>query len=252
MNLQFKLIRIKKFPKVWNRAVFGNIHQNLKNAKEAVLEARILYDSVPTPAHRAGLSRVSAELLVMTKMEEGYWTQKAAVRWAADGERNSKSFHGWVRQKRVKLRIHMIEAGGRELCDCSHWGLLSGAFMPRSFTATMIILIPMKPNPVMWGGYRPISLCNVTNKIITKILASRLAPLLPLVIASNHSGFIKGRLLSDNALFAQDLINDLGKKLSSRGRSPNLALMLDMAKAYDRVQWPFLLKVLEKMGFSPT
>ncbi|XP_042044045.1 uncharacterized protein LOC121789732 [Salvia splendens] len=89
------------------------------------------------------------------------------------------------------------------------------------------------------------------NKIITKILASRLALLPPLVIAPNQSGFIKGRLLSDNALLAQELIHDLGKDLSSKGRSPNLALKLDMAKAYGRVQWPFLLKVLEKMGFSP-
>ena len=39
MNLQLKLIRIKKFLKVWNRAVFGNIHQNLKAAEEAVLQA---------------------------------------------------------------------------------------------------------------------------------------------------------------------------------------------------------------------
>ncbi|XP_042051649.1 uncharacterized protein LOC121796962 [Salvia splendens] len=89
----------------------------------------------------------------------------------------------------------------------------SGAFMPRSFTATMIILILKKLNPVTWGDFRPISLCNVTNKIITKILASRLAPLLPLVIASNQSGFNKGRLLSDNALLAQELIHDLGKEL---------------------------------------
>ena len=76
--------------------------------------------------------------------------------------------------------------------------------------------------------------------------------MLSLVIAPNQSGFIKGRLLSDNALLAQELIHDLGKELNSRGRSPNLALKLDMAKTYDRVQWPFLLRVLEKMGFSPT
>ncbi|XP_042067142.1 uncharacterized protein LOC121810441 [Salvia splendens] len=263
--------------------MFGNILQNLKDAEQAVLEAQAIYDSDPTPAHRADFSRVSAELIITAKMEEEFWRQKAAIKWATDGERNSKFFHGWVRQKRVKSRIHTVEEKevkdavfgisgdsvsgpdgftslffqhcwdtvGRDV-SAAVGDFFSGAFMPRSFTATMIVLIPKKPNPVTWGDFRPISLCNVTNKIITKILASRLAPLLPLVIAPNQSGFIKGRLLSDNALLAQELINDLGKELSSRGRSPNLALKLDMAKAYDRVQWPFLLKVLDTMGFSQT
>ncbi|XP_041992687.1 uncharacterized protein LOC121743412 [Salvia splendens] len=271
------------------------------------------------------------------RWRKNFWRQKEAIRWAVDGERNSKFFHGWVRQKRVKSRIHTVEFGGQALTEeteiresvatyfqqlltsdvgdlaesdlsliqtlpdsvdqdalCAppqekevrdavfgtsgdsvpgpdrftssffqhRWDTVgrdviavvadffSGAFMPQSFTSTMIVLIPKKPNPVTWGDYRPISLCNVTSKIITKIIASRLAPLLPLVIAPNQSGFIKGRLLSDNALLAQELIHDLGKELSSRGRSPNLALKLDMAKAYDRVQWSFLLKVLETMGFS--
>ncbi|XP_042016353.1 uncharacterized protein LOC121764387 [Salvia splendens] len=241
MNLQLKLIRTKKFLKVWNREVFGNIIQNLKDAEQAVLEAQILYDTDPTPAHRAEFSRVSAELIITAKMEEEFWRQKAAIRWAADGERNSKFFHGWVRQKRVKSRIHTVEFGGQALTEeteiresataffqqlltsDSCWDTVgrdviaavgdffSGAFIPRSFTATMIVLVPKKPNPVTWRDFRLISLCNVTNKIITKILSSRLAPLLPLVVAPNQSGFIKGRLLSDNALLAQELIHDLGR-----------------------------------------
>lgn len=119
--------------------------------------------------------------------------------------------------------------------------------MPRSFTATTIVLLPKKDSPILWADFRPISLCNVTNKIISKILTSRLAPILPLVVTPNQSGFIKGRLLSDNVLLAQELVHDISRKLLS----PNLALKLDMEKAYDRVQWSFLLKVMEAMGFSP-
>ncbi|XP_041999848.1 uncharacterized protein LOC121749336 [Salvia splendens] len=266
MNLQLKLIRTKKFLKVWNREVFGNIIQNLKDAEQAVLGAQTLYDTDPTPAHRTEFSRVSAELIITAKMEEEFWRQKAAIRWAAEGERNSKFFHGGsvfaAAGKEVRDAVFGISGdsvsgpdGFTSLFFQSCWDnvgrdviatvgdFFSGAFMPRSFTATMIVLIPKKPNPVTWGDFRPISLCNVTSKINTKILASRLAPLLPLVIAPNQSGFIKGRLISDNALLAQELIHDLGKELSSRGSSSNLALKLDMAKAYDRVQWSFLLKI---------
>ena len=106
-----------------------------------------------------------------------------------------------------------------------------GAILPRGIAATMIILIPKKKNPTKWTEYRPISLCNVSNKIISKLIATRMVPLLPILTVPNQSGFIKGRLLKCNP-------------------SPNMALKLDMAKAYDRVQWPFLLKVLRKMGFS--
>ena len=121
-----------------------------------------------------------------------------------------------------------------------------GAYMPRSFTSTMIVLLPKKDRPTTWAEYRPISLCNVSNKIISKILASRLAPIMPLVTSPNQSGFVQGRLLSDNVLLAQEMIQDLGKGFPS----PNFAIKLDMAKAYDRVQWPFLLKIVERMGFS--
>lgn len=124
----------------------------------------------------------------------------------------------------------------------------TGGYMPRSFTATMIGLLPKKDHPSTWSDYRPISLCNVTNKIISKIISTRLASFLPTLTATNQSGFIKGRLLSDNVLLAQEIIRDL----PNCSPTPNVAIKLDMAKAYDRVQWPFLLKVLRRMGFSDT
>ncbi|CAA0824144.1 Unknown protein, partial [Striga hermonthica] len=123
----------------------------------------------------------------------------------------------------------------------------SGHQMPESFTSTFIILIPKTSGPSFWSDYRPISLCNVTNKIISKILNSRLAPLLPHLVSPNQSGFIKDRVISDNILLAQEMIHDISH--ANRKRTPNLVLKLDMAKAYDRVEWSFLRKVLFWMGF---
>ena len=73
------------------------------------------------------------------------------------------------------------------------------------------------------------------NKIITKLMSSRLAPLLPLITVPNQSRFIRGRLLSDNVLLVKELFHELWKGVVS----PNMVLKLDMEKAYDRVQWPF-------------
>lgn len=121
----------------------------------------------------------------------------------------------------------------------------AGASIPRGIAATMIVLIPKK-NPSKWSEFRPISLCNVMNKIISKLLASRMAPLVPLVTVPNQSGFIKGRLISDNVLLAKELFHEIWMGTTA----PNMVLKLDMEKAYDRVQWLFLLKIMQKLGFS--
>ncbi|KAL0293653.1 UNVERIFIED_CONTAM: putative ribonuclease H protein, partial [Sesamum radiatum] len=81
--------------------------------------------------------------------------------------------------------------------------------MPRSFTATSITLIPKVNSPQTWADYYPISLCNVSNKILSKLLYTKLAQALPHLISPSQSGFVPGRLLSDNILLAQEMIHQL-------------------------------------------
>ncbi|EOY21198.1 Uncharacterized protein TCM_012582 [Theobroma cacao] len=64
-----------------------------------------------------------------------------------------------------------------------------GMCLPRGITSTTLILLPKKSNASAWSDFRPISLCNVLNKIITKLLANWLAKLLPSIITENQSGF---------------------------------------------------------------
>lgn len=63
------------------------------------------------------MNRTTAEYLLKLKMEEDFWRQKAALKWVSEGERNTKFFQGWVKQKRVKSRIHMIEDGEQILTE---------------------------------------------------------------------------------------------------------------------------------------
>ena len=89
-------------------------------------------------------------------------------------------------------------------------------------------------------------MCNFENKIFSKILPARLAAILPKIISTNQSGFVRGRLISNNYLLAQELISNM----VSKARGGNVALKLDMMKAYDRVVWPFLLNVLRAFEFG--
>ncbi|GAA0156478.1 hypothetical protein LIER_13970 [Lithospermum erythrorhizon] len=123
---------------------------------------------------------------------------------------------------------------------------MAGNLLHQSFTSTSIVLIPKGEHPKSWKEYRPISLCTFVNKIMSKLMSARLSLILPKLISPYQAGFVQGRLIQDNILLAQELMHhiDKGKK------EGNVILNLDMAKAFDRLSWFFLQKVLAKFGFS--
>ena len=81
--------------------------------------------------------------------------------------------------------------------------------------------------------FRPISLCNVTYKIISKILVNRLKPLMDNLITPFQNAFIQGCQITDNIILAQEIFEFLKKK--QKGKWGFRVLKLDMNKAYDRI-----------------
>ena len=93
------------------------------------------------------------------------------------------------------------------------------------------------------------SLSNVLYKLVAKVLANRLKPLLPKLISEKWSAFMSEQLITDNILITHETLHYLRSKRT--GKMGNMALKLDMSKAYDRVEWVFLEKIMLRMGFSP-
>ena len=96
--------------------------------------------------------------------------------------------------------------------------------------------------------WRPIALCNVLYKLIAKVLANRLKYVLHKCVSDNQSAFVPGRSILDNAMIAIEVIHHM--KISKRVRDKNVALKLDISKAYDRIDWLYLKEVMIKMGFA--
>ncbi|GAU28408.1 hypothetical protein TSUD_257360 [Trifolium subterraneum] len=125
---------------------------------------------------------------------------------------------------------------------------LERGYFPTRLNETNICLIPKCDNPTSMKDLRPISLCNVLYKMISKVLANRLKCCLDKCVSQEQSAFVEGRSILDNALIATEVIHALKRK--TKGRRGELALKIDISKTYDKVDWGFLRGVMTKMGFT--
>ncbi|GAU24827.1 hypothetical protein TSUD_157400 [Trifolium subterraneum] len=217
--------------------------------------------------------------------EEGYWKQRAKMHWLQEGDMNTRFFHmsATVRSKKKKVTKLIAENGTEahtqeelspitkveiqqalfqmhpafyqrfwEQCSddifsaASTW--LERGYFPTSLNETNMCLIPKCDNPTSMKDLRPISLCNVLYKMIAKVLANRLRCCIDKCVSQEQSAFVEGRSILDNALIATKVIHALKRK--TQGRKCELTLKIDISKAYDKVDWGFLRRVMTKMGFT--
>ena len=117
--------------------------------------------------------------------------------------------------------------------------------MPKHLNKTLIALIPKIQGPETLGNYRPISLCNMVYKVVTKIIMARLRPFLDKFISPLQTTFVPGRKGIVNVIIAQETIHSLGKK---KGKTRYMALKIDLEKAYDKLEWGFIRNMLARIN----
>ena len=115
----------------------------------------------------------------------------------------------------------------------------------RNLNSTFLVLIPKKENAVDINDFRPISLVCGLYKVLAKVLANRLKRVVGQVVSTAQNAFVEGRQILDAVLIANEAVDAVLKR-----KEKGLICKLDIEKAFDHLQWNFLLGVMEKMGFG--
>jgi hypothetical protein len=148
--------------------------------------------------------------------------------------------NGWS----VELYLHFFEIMGEDLLDLVEETQTSGR-INGSINSTFIAMIPKRNKKNNFGDYRTISLCNLVYKVISKVIANRIKPVLSRFLLEEQLGFLGGRQIQDIIGTTHECIHSIKKK-----KQKSLILKLDLQKVYDYISWDYLRMVLIEVGFG--
>ena len=125
---------------------------------------------------------------------------------------------------------------------------INSGVIPAGLNHRYITLIPKVRSPEHVTEFCLIALCNILYKLISKVLANWLKKILLEIISESQSAFQSNKAISDNILVAFEILHHMKKR--RKGKMGFMTMKLDMSKAYDRIEWDFLLKLMGRMGFQ--
>jgi hypothetical protein len=114
-----------------------------------------------------------------------------------------------------------------------------------AFNAIFLMLIQKEERVMHPNQYRPIVLCNVIYKIIAKVIAMHLKPIMSYIISQEQGGYVEGRKIMDSVILSHEIIHSL--KTTS---NPGMLIKLDLSKSFDKINWQYMRSLLEAFGFN--
>nr|KYP73853.1 Transposon TX1 uncharacterized [Cajanus cajan] len=203
------------------------------------------------------------------------WFQKSPCKWLEFGDRNTSYFHGttvirrrkssiatlqneecgWIENKQeLELMVTAIGLDGfQAIFYQTQWDTVGPTLYHliqdieqtskkiSKINNTLITLIPKVNNVVSLKQMRPISLCNVSYKVITKALATRLKRLMEGLVSPNQCSFVPHRQTTDNIIITQEVIHSMKHRSGKKGW---MDIKINLEKAYDRLNWSFVKDTL--------
>ncbi|RVW15364.1 LINE-1 reverse transcriptase-like [Vitis vinifera] len=272
-----KLKALKAILKSWNKDVFGQVGVNKKVALDKVSFWDGQEKLRPLSLEELEARKVAkGDFEKWALMEEVSWIQKSREVWLREGDRNTGlDFNRIGDEDAARLEeVFSEEEVLKALSDLNGdkapgpdgflirfwqfcWDVVKEEIMGflldfhecgrfvRSLNSIFLVLIPKKPGAEDLRDFRPISLVGGLYKLLAKVLANKLKKVVGKVVSSAQNAFVEGRQILDAALIANEAIDSLLKRNES-----GVLCKLDLEKAYDHINWNFLLFVLQSMGFG--
>jgi len=121
------------------------------------------------------------------------------------------------------------------------------SFMPSSTNSSILTLVPKFPGASLISEYRPVSCLNTLYKVVARLLVRRLKLILPSLIVTNQTTFVKDRLIVENTTLAGELVNGYHRRQGPK----RITIKVDIAKAFDTISWEFLFNCLHGLHLPP-
>ncbi|KAJ9557801.1 hypothetical protein OSB04_012415 [Centaurea solstitialis] len=221
----------------------GTWSEDPKKIKDHIFNFfRKKFANPPTPRHRLNMRGLKRLLVEETALLEERFSEEEEV-WSAIkecGTNKSPGPDGFTIEF-VKKFWGLIKADLMKVFD---W-FWEKENIAGGCNASFFTLIPKSGNPLGLNDFRQISLIGILYKLISKVLAERMKKVIGGMISIEQSAFLKGRSILDGILIANEMVDFL-KKSKRKAK----ILKIDFEKAYDTVEWTFLLEALENMGFG--
>ncbi|VFQ93968.1 unnamed protein product [Cuscuta campestris] len=242
------------------------VRSNGNEAETDATKAEQLFEADPSTDNKILYNQKLAELQEAHRREYAFWKQKCNLKWLKDGDANTKFFHSLPTEEEIKVTIWDMDPNSSPGPDGFNinffnqcWDIIKGDLtsacqevflgipLPKAASSSNICLLPKTYNAMKLNDFRPVCLSTVASKIASKCIANRLGKLLHLIISEEQGAYVPGREIMDKILITKELVHHINRK----AHGGNLIVKLDMAKAFDKLKWSYLMDILKAFGFSP-
>ncbi|XP_071933685.1 uncharacterized protein [Coffea arabica] len=192
-----KLKTVRDKLKQWNCVVFGNVSSKVAEAEQELKQREVEHDLLRSEESKIHLHEARADTI-----GHFLWSVYFGIR----RQRRNSNFISRIRKEEGGWHEDLQDIKNSaisffsDLFSSNCQNFFQGMEQPKSWSHSMVVLIPKVEVTSHWQDFRPISLCNVSSKIVSKILAIRISKLLPKLISPWQTRFVPGRGIVDNVL----------------------------------------------------
>ncbi|XP_071689201.1 uncharacterized protein [Rutidosis leptorrhynchoides] len=242
-NFRNKLKKVKEELRKWSNKRYGGLDGEIKLLKESAGALEIKAEIGELNQDRPSLEDLCYRTLSddqAANLEVAFSVQEIHEAILECGSTKAPGPDGF-NMRFFKKHWDIIKT---ELVDAIMW-FWDKEEISRGCNASFVTLIPKKNDPLGLGDFRSISLIGSYYKIISKVLANRLKKVTPTLVGHEQSAYLKDRFILDEALIVNESINFLRAK-----KHKGIIFKVDFEKAFDCLNWDFLLEVMKCMGFG--